>query len=324
MASLQASIIACESRPWVLIHQWSSSKLNFNDWLETRFRLLEPNHPAFTLLSKSCRALVCVGAAPVTSDTLRQCPSLELVVGSSTGLDHIDIAECHRRGIKVTNVGNAFSEDVADYAVGLYMDVLRRISAADRFSRTGMWPVMGDYPLGSKLGGKRVGIVGLGNIGLKIAKRLGTFGCIITYNSRKKKPHIPYLYYSNVSDLAANSDALIVCCALTKETHHLINKDVMTSLGKNGIIINVGRGALINEKELVEFLVRGEIGGAGLDVYENEPAVPEELFILDNIVLSPHRAICTPESMAAMQTVVIGNLEAFFANKPLLSQIKFE
>ncbi|WOG90288.1 hypothetical protein DCAR_0209531 [Daucus carota subsp. sativus] len=324
MASLQGSNIACETRPLVLIHQWSSSNLNFNDWLQARFRLLEPNHPAFPFLSKSCRALVCVGAAPLTSENLRQYPSLELVVGTSTGLDHIDIALCHRSGVKVTNVGNAFSEDVADYAVGLYMDVLRRISAADRFSRTGMWPVMGSYALGSKLGGKRVGIVGLGNIGLLIAKRLEACGCIIKYTSRKKKPDIPHLFYANVSDLAADSDALIVCCALTKETRHLINKDVMTSLGKNGVIINIGRGALINEKELVDFLVRGEIGGAGLDVYEDEPSVPEELFGSDNVVLSPHRAICTPESMAALQNVVIGNLEAFFANKPLLSEIKFE
>ena len=172
-----------------------------------------------------------------------------------------------------------------------------------------------------QLGGKVVGIVGLGRIGFEIAKRLEAFGCVIAYNSRNKKPHVSYPYYANVNDLAANSDALIVCCALTKETHHLINKDVMTALGKTGVVINVGRGALIDEKELVEFLVRGEIGGAGLDVFQDEPRVPEELFGLDNVVLSPHRAVATPESMVALRNVVVGNLSAFFADKPLLSQI---
>lgn len=172
-----------------------------------------------------------------------------------------------------------------------------------------------------QLGGKRVGIVGLGSIGSEIAKRLEAFGCIIAYNSRKKKAHVSYPYYANVNDLAANSDVLIVCCALTKETHHLINKDVMTAVGKTGVVINVGRGALIDEKELAKFLMQGEIRGAGLDVFEDEPSVPEELFELDNVVLSPHRAVGTPESMLALKNVVVGNLSAFFANKPLLSQI---
>ena len=178
--------------------------------------------------------------------------------------------------------------------------------------------------LRAQLGGKHVGIVGLGRIGFEVAKRLEAFGCEIAYNSRRKRTQVPYSYYANVSDLATNSDALIVCCASTKETYHLINKDVLTALGKNGVVINVGRGALVDEKELVKFLVQGEIGGAGLDVYENEPHVPEELFGLDNVVLSNHTAVCTPESMAALKSVVIGNLEAFFANKPLLSQIVIE
>lgn len=172
-----------------------------------------------------------------------------------------------------------------------------------------------------QLGGKRVGIIGLGSIGSLIAKRLEAFGCVIAYNSRKKKAHVSYPYYANVNDLTANSDVLVVCCALTKETHHLINKDVMTALGKNGVVINVGRGALIDEKELAKFLVQGEIGGAGLDVFEEEPRVPQELFELDNVVLSPHQAIATPESLVAAKHVVVGNLSAFFANKPLLSQI---
>ncbi|XP_016164135.1 uncharacterized protein LOC107606606 [Arachis ipaensis] len=139
-----------------------------------------------------------------------------------------------------------------------------------------------------QLGGKRVGIIGLGRIGGEVAKRLEAFDCIIMYHSRNKNPSVSYTFYSNVVDLASNSDVLILCCPLTEQTKYIVNKEVMLALGKGGIIVNVGRGALIDEKELVQCLMEGEIRGAGLDVFENEPNVPEELFALDNVVLSPH------------------------------------
>ncbi|XP_039059788.1 glyoxylate/hydroxypyruvate reductase HPR3-like [Hibiscus syriacus] len=184
-----------------------------------------------------------------------------------------------------------------------------------------MWPVQKAYPLGFKLGGKRVGIVGMGSIGSEVAKRLSAFGCSIAYTSRNKKQLIPFPFYADVSDLAANSDVLILCCPLTERTYHIINKDVMVALGKEGVIINVGRGSLVDEKELVQCLVQGEIGGAGLDVYENEPNVPNELFGVDNVVLSPHCAVLTPESFEAVHQLIVGNLKAFFSNKPLVSVV---
>ncbi|KAL6124338.1 hypothetical protein ACLB2K_076851 [Fragaria x ananassa] len=204
-------------------------------------------------------------------------------------------------------------------AVGLFIDVMRKISASNRYVRDGLWATRGDYPLGSKIGGKTVGIVGLGNIGLGVAKRLEAFGCRVLYNSRSERPSLSYRYYSDVCELAAESDALIICCALTEQTHHMINKEVLCALGREGVIVNVGRGAIIDEKEMVRCLVRGEIAGAGLDVFENEPDVPKELFGLDNVVLSPHQAVVTPESMVGLSEVVTENLEAFFSNKPLLS-----
>lgn len=175
-----------------------------------------------------------------------------------------------------------------------------------------------------QLGGKRVGIVGLGSIGAEIAKRLASFGCAISYNSRRKKPSVPFPWYKNVYDLAINTDILIVCCALTEETRHIINKDVMTALGKEGVMINVGRGALIDEKVLVQLLVRGELGGAGLDVFENEPDVPDELFALNNVVLSPHCAVATPECFDALEELITANLKAFFSGNPLQSLVEFE
>jgi len=130
---------------------------------------------------------------------------------------------------------------------------------------------------------------------------------------------VSYPFYTNVCELAANSDALIICCGLTDQTRHMINREVLLALGKEGVIVNIGRGAIIDEKEMVQCLAEGEIGGAGLDVFENEPNVPKELFALDNVVLEPHLAVFTPESFKALRDLMIGNLEAFFSNKPLLS-----
>ncbi|XVF10714.1 hypothetical protein REPUB_Repub07fG0206200 [Reevesia pubescens] len=296
----------------------------FKSQLQEHFHLLDPldsSEPTHSFLSRhapSVLALLCVGSTRVSSETLSLLPSLKLIVASSAGIDHIDLQACLRRGIAVTSAGQVFSEDVADFAVGLLIDVLRRVSASDEYVRSGFWVVKGPYPLGVKLGGKRVGIVGLGSIGSEVAKRLSAFGCSISYTSRKKKQSVPFPFYGNARDLATNSDILILCCALTEETHHIINKDVMVALGEQGVIINVGRGSLIDEKELVQCLVQGEIGGAGLDVFENEPNVPKELFGLDNVVLSPHCAAITPQSLEALLHLIIANLKAFFSNKPLL------
>ncbi|WRX17667.1 D-isomer specific 2-hydroxyacid dehydrogenase [Theobroma cacao] len=298
--------------------------------LQAHFHLVDPldsPEPTHSFLSRhaaSVLALLCVASTRVSSETLSLLPSLKLVVASSAGLDHIDLGECRRRGITVTSAGQVFTEDVADFAVGLLIDVLRRVSASDGCVRARLWAEKRPFPLGVKLGGNRVGIVGLGRIGSEVAKRLIDFGCSIAYCSRKEKPSVPYPYYSTVSELATNSDVLILCCSLTKETHHIINKGVMEALGKEGVIINIGRGALIDEKELVKFLEQGQIRGAGLDVYENEPHVSQELFAMENVVLAPHAAVYTLESFAALQELVVGNLKAFFSNKPLLTPAQLE
>ncbi|KAK3429859.1 hypothetical protein EUGRSUZ_E01349, partial [Eucalyptus grandis] len=273
--------------------------------------------------SRSAEAILTSGRAPVTADMLRRLPRVRIVVNASVGLNHINLAECGRRGIAVAGAGDTKSEEVADLAVGLLIDVLRKVSASDRSVRHGLWSSEGEFALGSKvlLGGKRVGIVGLGRIGLEVAKRVEAFGCAISYNSREKKPHIPYPFYSNVRDLAANSDALVICCGLTEQTHHMVDREVLLALGKEGVIVNIGRGPIIDEKEMVQLLVRGELGGVGLDVFENEPDVPEELLGLDNVVLSPHVADFTPETISNLCDLIVGNLEAFFSNKPLLSPV---
>ncbi|XP_038902451.1 glyoxylate/hydroxypyruvate reductase HPR3-like [Benincasa hispida] len=259
------------------------------------------------------------GTAQLTTAILDCLPSLKLVVTSSVGVDHLYLPELHRRGVAIAHARNVFSEDAADMAVGLLIDVLRKVSAGDRFVRQGLWLTKGHFPSGLKLSGKRIGIVGLGKIGSEVAKRLEGFGCKISYNSRIKKSKAPYSYYSNVYELAANCEVLIICCALTEETYHIINKEVMVALGKDGVIVNIGRGAIIDEKEMIRRLIQGEIGGAGLDVFENEPVIAEEFLNLDNVVLSPHAAAMTYESSMEVCRLVVDNLEAFFSNKPLVS-----
>ncbi|KAJ8573247.1 hypothetical protein K7X08_009758 [Anisodus acutangulus] len=312
--------------PAVIVLGNSSFLKLYGEQFSSKFKLLKPWESSLplnqfiTTHSQSVQAMLCSGGTRVTPSLLSQLPSLRVIVTTSAGLNHMDLDECRRLGISVANAGTIFSEDVADFAVGLLIDVLRKISAANRFVNNGLWPIHGDYPLASKVGGRKVGIVGLGSIGLEVAKRLEAFGCIISYQSRKKKP-VHYPFYPDVHELATKCDVLVICCALTDQTRHLINKEVLLALGKEGIIVNIARGAIINEMELVQCLVQGEIAGAGLDVFENEPNVPEELLPLDNVVLSQHVAFLTEDSFQDLYELMSGNLEAFFLNKPLLSPV---
>ncbi|KAG6431831.1 hypothetical protein SASPL_109916 [Salvia splendens] len=317
-----------ETPPLLILHHLPNFNLSIFPLLRSKYTVLDPlddpPHPSFQVLSKAARLMLCTGPTPVTAAVLDTYPSLQCVVGSSAGVNHFDLAACRRRRLRITCAGDSFSDDVADYAVGLAIDVLRRVSAADRFVRAGSWPVTKEYGLASKVSGKRVGIVGLGSIGSRVAKRFESFGCTIAYTSTKKKPNSPYTFHANAAVLASNADILVVCCALTDETRHLINTEVMAALGKSGIIVNVGRGALVDEKALVEMVVKGEIGGAGLDVFEREPHVPRELFALDNVVLSPHHAVLTPESLGAIEDLLLANIEAFFSNQPLRAEVQLQ
>ncbi|CAN6481055.1 unnamed protein product [Victoria cruziana] len=290
------------------------------------FQILKPWESRLTLdsfLASHCRAvraLLLTGLILVDDTLLGNLPSLGLIVTTSVGVNHIDLPACRIRGIVVAGAGDAFTDDTADYAVGLLLDVIRRVSASDRLVRGG---VPGGPPLACKVGGKRIGIVGLGRIGSATARRLQAFGCIVSYTSRRKRPSAPFTFFTNVLDLAAQSDVLVLTCALTEETHHIVNKEVLAALGKRGVVINVGRGALIDEKELVRRLVHGELGGAGIDVFEKEPKVPEELLHMNNVVLSPHKAVATLESQKAVSDLTVANLIAFFENKPLSSAVEF-
>ncbi|KAK6268046.1 hypothetical protein QUC31_012206 [Theobroma cacao] len=294
--------------------------------LETRFNLIKLwDHSSskaefFNNYSSSIKAVVGntkVGADAKLIDSL---PNLEIVASYSVGLDKIDLDKCKQRGIKVTNTPDVLTDDVADLAIGLALAVLRKVCVCDQFVRSGNW-ISGDFGLATKFSGKSVGIVGLGRIGSAIAKRAEAFQCPISYHSRSKKPNTNYKYYSNIVDLAANCEILVVACALTEETHHIVNRKVIDALGPKGFLINIARGAHVDEPELVSALLEGRLGGAGLDVFENEPEPPEQLFALDNVVLVPHVGSDTGETSKAMADLVISNLEAHFKGKPLLTPV---
>ncbi|KAL5697502.1 Glyoxylate/hydroxypyruvate/pyruvate reductase 2kgr [Ranunculus cassubicifolius] len=245
--------------------------------------------------------------------------SYEIVSSFSVGLDKIDLIKCKERGIRVTNTPDVLTDDVADLAIALILSTLRRLCESDR---NGLWMKKnGDFKLSTKFTGKSVGIIGLGRIGTAIAKRAEAFSCRVSYFSRSEKPNTQYKYYPSVLDLAANCQILVVACSLTEETRHIVDRKVIDTLGPKGVIINIGRGAHIDEPELVSALIEGRLGGAGLDVYEDEPNVPEQLFQLDNVVLAPHVGSDTWETSKAMADLVIANLEAHFSNKPLLTPV---
>ncbi|XP_065866113.1 glyoxylate/hydroxypyruvate/pyruvate reductase 2KGR-like [Euphorbia lathyris] len=293
--------------------------------LEKRFTLFKlqnaPDKTNFINSNKnSIRAVVGNAGFGADADLIDQLPKLEIVSSFSVGLDKVDLAKCKEKGIRVTNTPDVLTDDVADLALGLMLAVLRRLCESDRYVRSGKWK-KGDYKLTTKFTGKTVGIIGLGRIGMAIAKRAEGFSCPISYYSRTEKPDVKYKYYPSVVELAANCHILVVACALTEETQHIVNREVMDALGPKGVLINIGRGPHVDEAELVSALVEGRLGGAGLDVFENEPHVPEQLLGLENVVLLPHVGSGTVETRKEMADLVVGNLEAHFMKKPLLTPV---
>ncbi|XP_076945358.1 glyoxylate/hydroxypyruvate/pyruvate reductase 2KGR-like isoform X2 [Bidens hawaiensis] len=293
--------------------------------LDKRFNLLRlwtfpQKDEFFKEYSGSIRAVAGNLHVPNDREFIDSLPALEIVASYGVGVNHVDLEYCKERGIKVTNTPDVLTNDVADLAIGLILTTLRRICESDRFVKGGLWKA-GDFKLTTKFSGKKVGIIGLGRIGTAIAKRAEAFNCPISYYSRSKKPESNYKYFPSVVELASDCDILVVACPLTEETRHIINREVIDALGPTGYLINIGRGPHIDEPELVSALVEGRIAGAGLDVFENEPHVPEELFKLDNVVLLPHVGSGTVETRNEMADLVVGNLEAYFNKKPLLTPV---
>ena len=275
---------------------------------------------AFAAAAPRIRAIAASGESKVTRELIAQLPALEIVSVYGVGYDGVDVAAARERGVHVTHTPKVLNDDVADLAIGLMLAVARRIPQADRYVRDGHWPD-GPAPLGRKVSGTRLGIVGLGRIGNAIAARAAAFGMSIAYTARSEKAESPYRFFATAEALAAEVDFLVVITPGGAATRKLIDAKVLAALGREGYLINVARGSVVDETALVQALQQRTIAGAGLDVFEDEPNVPDALCALDNVVLTPHIGSGTWQTRGAMADLAFGNLQAHFAGKTLLSPV---
>ena len=245
-------------------------------------------------------------------------PKLQAISSFGVGLDALDLDAARARGIAVGYTPDVLNDCVADTAFALVMDVARRTSAADRFVRRGDW-LKGQFPLATKVSGKRLGILGMGRIGRVIARRASGFDMEVRYHNRNPLNDVDYGYEPTLKGLAQWADFLVVASAGGADTRGLVSRDILDALGPEGFLINISRGTVVDEAALVDALQHQRIAGAGLDVFEDEPRVPEALLALDNVVLLPHLASNTNETRAAMAQRVEENLAAFLAGKPMVS-----
>jgi len=268
---------------------------------------------------KEAEAIVTVGAMETNAAFMSAMPKLKLICCFGSGHEGVDVAAAEARGIKVANTVGANAATVADLAVALLLASIRKVAEADRLTRAGKW--RGDNPASllflRGLTSRKIGIVGLGAIGLKIANRLQGFETEIGYTGRSEKPGVPYRYFRSALDLATWADTLILAHRADETNRHLVNAAVLNALGPEGHVVNISRGSAIDEDALIVALKSGTIAGAGLDVFENEPDPRPDLVTLPNVVVTPHLGGGTSEAIVAMGDTVIANLDAFFAGKPL-------
>jgi len=262
----------------------------------------------------SIRAVVTGGHIGIPDVLLARLTALGIVAINGVGFDKVDVEEARRRGVRVTTTPGVLTEDVADLAVGLIISLLRAIPGSDGFVRAGLW-LKGERPLARKVSGRRFGIVGLGNIGNAIAQRLVAFGPIRYYDPSPKQ--VPYAFAPTILELAGQSDVLILAAAANASTRQLVGREVLDALGPSGYLVNVARGALLDEEALVAAVLEQRIAGAALDVFADEPHVPQALRMAGNVVLTPHIASATVETREAMARAVLANLDAFFAGQSL-------
>jgi lactate dehydrogenase-like 2-hydroxyacid dehydrogenase len=265
------------------------------------------------------RGLVQGGGTTTPTSLLDALPKLEIISVFGVGYDGVPVDYCRQRGIKVTNTPDVLTDDVADVAVGLIMMTGRGFVRLNRFLHEGRWLNRGPE-LTTRLAGKHVGILGLGRIGKAIASRVSALGMQVAYTGRNKQ-NVPYRYYPDLVSLAADSDFLVVASPGGAETKSMVNASVLAALGKNGTLINIARGSIVDEPALVDALARGTIKGAGLDVFADEPNVPEALLKMDNVVLLPHVGSATQETRKAMGDLCKANLDAWFTTGKVVTLI---
>ena len=310
------------SKPEILIvaKLWPPYLQQLQDTYIVHDRIYETDPAAFAQIAPRIRAIAGGGESQVTGALMDQLPSLEMISVFGVGYDRYDVAAARERKISITNTPDVLTDDVADMGIALMLALSRSVPQADKYVRQGKW-TSGPMPLARKVSGARLGIVGLGRIGSAIARRAAGFDMSIAYTSRNQVLNCPYKYYPTPAALAAEVDFLMVITPGGAGTKGLINADVLSALGKTGYLINVARGSVIDESALIVALQNGVIAGAGLDVFEDEPNVPEALCAMSNVVLTPHVASATWQTRKAMADLALGNLQAHFAGLPLLTPV---
>jgi lactate dehydrogenase-like 2-hydroxyacid dehydrogenase len=267
------------------------------------------------------RVAVTSGWPGVDVGIIAALPNLEVIVNYGAGVDSIDLAAAKRRGVGVSNTPDVLSDTVADTALGLILMTLRRFGAADRYVRAGRWAREGPFPYARDVSGLQVGILGLGRIGSAIATRLLGFDCAIAYHNRHPVDGSPYRYAESPVELAESVDVLVVATTGDLRTRHLVDRAVLEALGPEGYLINIARGSVVDQDALVELLIGGGLAGAGLDVFADEPNVPNELLGLDNVVLFPHIGSATARTRQAMALLAIRNLESYLDTGELVTPV---
>lgn len=266
------------------------------------------------------RGITTGGGSGVPAAIMNALPNLEVVSVNGVGTDRIDLQEAKRRNIRVATTQGTLTDDVADMAVVLMMTVMRDVVNNDQFVRAGNWP-NSSLPLSRSLTKKKAGIAGFGHIGQAIAKRVSAFGMEVAYFNSHAKPETAYRFEPDLKALAEWCDVLILAVSGGPRSANMINDDVLTCLGKNGVLINIARGTVVDEEALLVALKEKRIAGAGLDVFQNEPNINPAFFTLPNTVLQAHQASATVETRTAMGNLVVENLIAYFTDGKLLTPV---
>ena len=281
----------------------------------------EAERPAFfAALKDKVRYLQWGGSFKTGPEIMDALPKLELISCFGVGYDGIDVAAASARKIAVTNTPNVLNDCVADTAIALTLNIMRKYVAADKFVRAGEW-LKGNQPLQTSVHHKKMGIVGLGRIGKTIAKRALGFDMEIGYFGRNKQSDVPFRFFANLADMAKWCDVMIVITPGGAETKNLIDAKILESLGPKSYLVNVARGSVVDEPALIAALKANKIAGAGLDVFADEPRVPADFMTMENVVLAPHVASATAETRKAMGDLVVDNLIHALEGKPLLTRV---
>ena len=266
--------------------------------------------------------LITTGTQGADKALIDALPNLQAICSLGVGYDAIDLDAVRARGVMLSNTPDVLNDCVADLAIGLLIDVVRGISASDRHVRRGDWPRVGPTMPSTRVSGKRLGMLGMGRVGQVIARRAIGFNMEIRYHTRTAKSELPWQHEPSLIALAQWCDFLIVACPGSPETFHLVSAEVLKALGPNGYLVNVARGSVVDEQALVAALGSGQLGGAGLDVFENEPEVPAQLLSNERVVVLPHVGSATRETRAAMCQLVLSNVEGFLSEGRLVTPVE--